>query len=432
MNQSLYLDVAASKRQGWLAAGGFVLIALFILALPVLEFASHSNIREALRHAVFIEIYNRTVISTNYFQDGFVRRGLSGTITSLFSSSWTLSTLFFVGLSSISLILALSAVIRRLAVRTSYQIALYLSTVLALSPQAFWGWSLDPVRTDMLVATSVTVCVVMWLGGHRAAAVTSLLAGLLVHETAIVFGAPLLILMMWHDQRSSLIDLRQSLLFTMLLVIGVIVLLVSQHFYSAPSDIIASHMRSRSPPDLSSNSDHLLWRDIAIYMSVSGSRGLMTAVCSNLEMNPQYWFMGCAAFAVIWAHLYITRIGNYSLLSFCLVGIPPLIFMLLVANDTGRWLKLSALNIWLLQSFLLLRAPVLPMLTRRRAAIGLSLLAALVWMGPSRYFYVNDAAHALALRTGFADPPPLGLWMDRCASGWRADVYGRATLGEAP
>jgi len=128
----------------------FLGVAVALLVRPYLRIFLQRGVQGTLRHIADAEIYSRTVLAANYYNDGFVRRGLGGTIASTLSSDWNESTILFIIISLICFFVPILILLRRLSTALGPPQALYLAAVLGLSPQAFFGWSRDPSRTDLL------------------------------------------------------------------------------------------------------------------------------------------------------------------------------------------------------------------------------------------------------------------------------------------
>ena len=410
--------------RNWLMPAIIVVAVLVaFLRLNILT-ATYMGFDAAIYYLVDFATYNRTVIASNYFNDGFVRRGLGGTIATLLSPDWRQSTLFFVLFSFVLLLLPLILLVRSLADRLPPSAVGYMGLVLAFSPQTFLGWSRDPARTDMFVGGCIALAVVCALHRKRLAAIAMVLIGMLAHETAIVFGAPLLLAMNWMDYRAREIDRRLFVQLALTLIAGVGIILLAQTVLSAPNSAVAAHMLAEVP-DSVKNSQHRLWRDIAIYMAVAGPDALRTAICANLTANPQYLFMAIAALLVTGVYGIVFPLRRHWL-TWALVMAVPLVFMLLIANDTGRWLKLAVLNGWLVSVFYLVRGYAVLDNDETWMPLGVALLMVLLAMGSTPYYRVNRIARNTALTFGYRDPLPLRVWMDTCDPGWERHVYGVA------
>jgi len=271
--------------------------------------------------------------------------------------------------------------------------------------------------------------VCMLLGIAMATGLALILLGFLAHETALIYGLPLLAAFAIVDFRSGSLTHRQVLRLAAAALIGVAVIIVLQMIWSAPPEVTARNMLDQAPA-LAGDAKHQLWRDIAIYMAVGGSRALATALCYNVQMSARYWpeFFGCIALLALYA--LILPVRRHLSLAALVMWVPP-IFMMLVANDTGRWLKLGMLNGWLLASFLLLRGVADAQLGPRALKLGALLICGLLAMGPTRHNTINDAYSRLLDRLGYPEHTALDVWMDSCDPEWRRVVYGSST-GTSP
>ena len=121
-----------------------------------------------------------------------MHRGLGGTIEALLSSNSVIGGLIFTTLSLILLAIPLCLIVLRLGRKLEAKTLLYMTAILVLSPQTFLGWSRDLVRTDLFVLATIAWAVLATLTNRRVLAIGIMLVGFLVHETAVIFGAPVL------------------------------------------------------------------------------------------------------------------------------------------------------------------------------------------------------------------------------------------------
>jgi hypothetical protein len=105
-----------------------------------------------------------------------------------------------------------------------------------------------------------------------------------------------------------------------------------------------------------------------------------------------------------------------------LAVILPALFLNVVANDVGRWVKFSVVNAWVLS--LAFHSAGTLALSRRRVVLGLGLLVLLLAMGSSRVHHTNPASERVARWLGFSSAPEVGEWMSYCDPQWR-EVAGR-------
>jgi hypothetical protein len=362
-----------------------------------------------------IFVYSRTVISTNYFDDGFVRRGLSGTIARLLSDDWTTSGLLFMAVSAIWLIVPLALLIWRLGNKLSLAPSLYVAGILVLSPQTFQGWSQDLFRTDVFVVGFIAWAAFATMAGHRSVGLIILLIGFLAHETALVFGLPILLVLNAHAYASGEIDKRSEIQIIAVCFAGLVLIVLAQSILSVPDAVIADHM-TRAVPEIDDEIGKI-GRDIAIYMMVSGMRGIKTAICYNVDFNPQYYITSLFCLTVLAAYAFILPLRKHYVAMLIAVFV-PVIFMMLIANDTGRWLKMGVANAWMLAAYCKLRGPKVEP-SWPAMGIGLLLFAGLIAMHHTPYNYVNKTTLNISHSLGYADPGRLEDWMNQCDPAWR-------------
>ncbi|RYG70538.1 hypothetical protein EON77_13850 [bacterium] len=255
---------------------------------------------------------------------------------------------------------------------------------------------------------------------RRWTALVLVLAGLLVHETAYVFGAPLLVIAFWDDYRSGVLDFRQMGRLIAALVAGAAAILVAQGALSASPDALAASMVAAFPV---ADADRLI-RDLAIYMAAGGSRALGSAVCHNFELNPKWFITGVASLLVLAAYAVILPLWRRPL-ALLLAVFAPMLFMLLVANDVGRWLKLAVVNAWLLTAILALRHGEFRARTPPSLLAGVAALGVLIGMGYTPFDDVNAYSRDLIAKRGYRYDMTIEGWLDRCDASWREVVYGK-------
>lgn len=396
---------------------GFAAIALGLLAQPYLGALRTWGLARTWDGIYGSTMYSRVVVSVDYFTDGFIRRGLSGTLAALVSGHDPKGVLAFWLASIAAFVVPLALIVRRLAARTEPRVALYFAAILLASPQTFVGWARDPVRTDLLAAGFVAWSVVALLGDRRWLAVACILAGLLVHEVALLFGAPLLVAcaLVSSGKRPPADRWAPAAA----LVVGAGALLLVQAVSSAPAGDVAARMLSAFP----SSDENRIWRDIAIYMAVGGSHALQTAMCHNFVLNPKWPITTVLCLALLCVYAFVLPLRRRRL-AFAVAALLPVLFMLVIANDVGRWLKLGVLNAWLLAAFVHLRAAEPEPLRTAFVVRGVVLLALLAAMGWTPHSDINVATRHLIVRLGFVYDKTGEQWLDTCDPDWRSVVYG--------
>ncbi|WP_188517358.1 hypothetical protein [Alsobacter metallidurans] len=373
---------------------------------------------EAWESIYLRSVYSRTVISLDFFNDGFVRRGLGGTIANSLSSNWLHGAIAFMALSCVLLAIAVSVILTRLNWSQNFWDCLFLTGVICVSPQTFKGCALDFARTDMLVASGIAFASAAVMFRRSLLALAIILLTSLVHETALIFGAPILAVLLINScsvRQNAVYDLA---IYAVLLTAGTVLIFLAQRYYSAPNAALVERMM-RAGPDWVDHSA-LASKEIATYMFVTGLRGIRTAVCYNLQINQRYFMNTFLALLMIF--VYIPILNLTSRFTACLgVAFLPVLFMIAIANDTGRWLQLGVLNLWIYASSLQARGVATP--SRRGAYIVRSgLFIAVISIGATRYESINNLSSWLGDALGLQLSDPLAPWLDRCDPDWRAVV----------
>ena len=88
--------------------------------------------------------------------------------------------------------------------------------------------------------------------------------------------------------------------------------------------------------------------DPAIYVAVSGVRGVREAICQH-SIDPAYAIHVASGLLLIAGFAFVlrTRAGP-SWHALLLASVPPFLFASAVGNDIARWAVLATFNVWLL------------------------------------------------------------------------------------
>ena len=156
---------------------------------------------------------------------------------------------------------------------------------------------------------------------------------------------------------------------------------------------------------------------------VSGIRGVKAAICYNLDYNRQSYLS--ALFCVMTLAFYVVILGLQKHIRAVFIAVfVPVIFMLLIATDTGRWVKLGVINSWLLVVFYQLYGPNEKELSFKAMLTGGLLFAGIFAMGPASIFYANSATQVLTEKLGVPfDPDPAWIALDKCDPAWRTLLW---------
>jgi len=363
-------------------------------------------------------LYSRAVLVANYLQDGFVRRGLGGTIVALLSDDWRRSAVLFTIASMFWLAVPLALLLRQLGRRVGIAAMVFFAAVIALSPQTFLGWGWDLARTDTFAAGFVAWAAFAMVERRVGVAVACLLAGVLVHEVALIFGAPLVAVLTGRQVAAGGLDRRDGARAATALAIGFVTIAALQALFSPAPAVLAQHMLDAGPP--ATDPEMLRAKSIAAYMQTAGLRGVRSAVCFNLAGSPRY---------AIWAAIGLVVLGLYQPMlllgrrwsAFLLVAVAPALLLTVLANDSGRWVQLGVLNAWLLAVVDRCHAPPEAPSARQMAA-GAALLTVLLLLGSTRIDRVNRLPMMVTAALGVQPGPSFEAMIQRCDPQWQADL----------
>lgn len=367
-----------------------------------------------------IMYYNMTFLSANYIDIGFVRRGLGGTISRVLFNDPDTGAITFHILSTAALILSLLILGWKSLKKISFYNTLFLMMFCVISPQLFLGWENDIARTDMAVIACIVLAAVSLVTDRPSIAALMLFVGFLAHETAIIFGLPLIFVIALARSDTGLRGLRHLLPHAIGLAVAVVGIALVQGSLTPDTDVFVRRMIEHTPPPPEQWYKDI--RDCAIYMMVGGLRGLKTAMCYNLYYKAYPLMIAFTLLITIANGLILGVERHWMLFIMAIVG--PTLFMDLVANDMGRWVKFGCAATWVLSVVLHDRGVV--SLDGRRLVVSSVLLGVLLLMGSSGVHSVNRASEKLAVWLGYPAAPEIGDWMTHCDPNWRSVIAGSA------
>jgi hypothetical protein len=371
--------------------------------------------------------YNYTLLVPNYFSNGFMRRGLAGTVMSLIDDRpLTAAGVHFHVFSAIWLAVAIALVLGKVT-RANLAYGGWLGLVLILSPQ-FRLYDFDIARTDMFAAGFVAFSLFAALQQRWQIAAIILAVGSLSHEAVVIMGGPMLVAawyVAYRDERTSRAQIIGALGSLAALLIATALL---QSAFPADPEQIAATMRANTEPSPA--------RDIAIYMTAAeGARTLKTSACLA-QLNLAYPLFKISAF--IFIPFYYVLLGYRPIkihgLMFGAVVLVPLLFLTIVAIDYGRWFTMAAFNAWLCAALLAARSDSMVPAPRLNLLIAVPAIALLMAAGQTDIFYANTAT-VRAARTIWEKPivrPTDGIAI--CDPQWRdvTDGKGPASAAQQP
>ena len=282
-------------------------------------------------------LYHAAAIGFSYFDVGFVRRGLAGSVVSLLGPDRLLGTAVFHVLCAAAVAGGAAILFLRLCLPAAAR-WVYVLLFVALMLR----WAEDPGRTDLAVAALLVATVLAFQAKQLVLSCLCLGLSLGVHETGLVYGASLLAALLLDGARWRQVPRRAAAAGLLVLAAFVALYLLLGMLPHADVPTMVSVVRSRFPTN-----EYVDW---AIYFAVSGSRGVRTSICQNLG-DPTYPLHLATGLGVI--AIFIALLRNRakpSLPVALLAAVPPFLFMSAVANDLSRWTMLAALNVWLLSA----------------------------------------------------------------------------------
>jgi len=280
-------------------------------------------------------LYQAATIGFNYFEFGFVRRGLAGTIVYLSGLPQLAGTVCFHLLSAAFVSAAGCRYLERVPGGRDRKL---IFAFLLLSFVLFWAH--DAGRTDMAVAGCLAMSAIQILDLKPLRAALWLIIGLAVHEASFIFGLPLALGLLLSDRRYAQMPPKQlGTAIALLLAVTAVYLQIDKlpHVDNATATAI---IRSRLP-----RHEVVDW---AIYFATSGFRGVRTSICQSWEVNPNYLLHGVSGLAVIAVGTFAmggtdVRVWKRTLL----ISLTPFLFLYALANDMARWSTLSCFCVWL-------------------------------------------------------------------------------------
>ena len=122
-----------------------------------------------------------------------------------------------------------------------------------------------------------------------------------------------------------------------------------------------------------------------------------------MDFNPQYYITSLFCLTVLAAYAFILPLRRHYV-AMLIAAFVPVIFMMLIASDTGRWLKMGVANLWMLAAYYKLRDPKVEP-SWPAMGIGLLLFAGLIARHHhTPYNYVNKTTHNISRRLGSPTP----------------------------
>ena len=314
------------------------LIALGLLlalatATPLIRYSFYGDIFAAFDD----RLYQAAVLAFNYFEFGPIRRGLAGSIVYLLGHDILKASTWYFLLSAVAVALPVIWLYRGLPLPRMARFA-FAATIVAIMLR----WAGDIGRTDTLVSAGIAVAAIATSQGRLGLAALMLGIGLMIHETSVIFGVPLVSAILMRPGAWSAVSTASKRHGAAVLLLSVAVYAGMTHLPHASDTMMSEVVRAKF-----ASTKYVDW---AVYFALSGLRGLRTNLCQN-GLDPTYWMhpagglllVALTTMAVGWN---FRREGVLT----ALATIPPLIFLSILTNDHSRWAMFAMFNVWLLHA----------------------------------------------------------------------------------
>ncbi len=371
---------------------------------------NHDSI-ETWNHLQIFKSYNYTQLLPNYFTEGFIHRGIQGSVFYFFRGlGFQLSLILYHLSIALWLCIPLFVLLRRLA-QTPGRAWIWLSLVLLLSPQLFMSWARDVGKSDMLVEGFIAWALLACLDRRYILASLIIFTASQVHETGLVYGGSLFLAMGLLDYRAGKLKLdRAAISLGLLGSLWVLALVGQKYLGPTPQEQardMAAHLKDTS---LSSY--------LGVYMAVGGLRTILSSACFTFRYPGVYFNIASIYFVLAVHGVILPAFSRLRLGLLLLVAALPMTVLTFVAIDFGRWLMLAVLNWWLINAALQLRN--IEPLTIERWPPRTSMLAglAMIAMGSSAGGTASNFTGRIANRL-WSSPEPVK-WLDQCDPTWRS------------
>jgi hypothetical protein len=363
--------------------------------------------------------YSHGILVPNYLEHGFVRRGLGGTVYALtewFGGGRGGNARSFQLVCAIWAAVPLMLLVRRLS-RTQGSRWLWLSLVLLAAPQLFWGWTRDIGRSDMLVAGFIAWSLLFALQGRYVLAVLPLVAGTLAHETATIYGFPLLVALGFLDYRAERSTPTRLLAAAVLMAVSLALVLTAQLALSAPPERLAAAILDGGSQQIGAAQ--------AAYATIGGMRAITAFLCQSYgrPATPLFLLANVGVLALyvpvflLWSRQGVLMVAFTALL--------PMATISLIGVDYGRWEMFAVFNAWLTAVALQIRGVEPAGVSRTSYVLAAVALLALIAMKPARVYVASGAVSGIARaiwgQSGYGFAP-----LEHCDPTWRSVVSPRS------
>jgi len=309
----------------------------FLLALatatPLIRYRFYGDIFAAFDD----RLYQAGVLAFNYFEFGPIRRGLAGSIVYLLGHDILRASTWFFLLSAGAVALPVIWLYRDLPLPRLARFA-FAATIVAIMLR----WAGDIGRTDMLVSAGIAVAAIAAARGRLGLAALMLGIGLMIHETSVIFGVPLLVAILMRPNAWSAVSAASKRQGAAVLLLSLALYIGMTHLPHASDTVMSEVVRAKFAPTK--------YVDWAVYFALSGLRGLQTNLCQNGQ-DPTYWMHPAGGLLLV--ALTTVALGWNLRRDAALTAVatlPPFIFLSIFTNDISRWAMFAMFNVWLLHA----------------------------------------------------------------------------------
>jgi hypothetical protein len=311
LSLQLALRIFALIALGWVTA--------YAISLPL----AIAMVPGRMDHAVWLN--NGAFMALNYFDTGFARRELEGTLIRLFTRDPLIGGVAFDVISCGALATLMFWATLRAPISHPQRAAIRLVFAAVLFRVAQ-----DVGRADAAVMVCGLVGAWAAKSGRWMIVAITIAVALAFHETGFIVLAPLVAVVVFeHDAWRKGNRAGQI---AALLIVAVALAAYAWTFH-APIDVrpIARkiHTEFRNPA----------WPDVNLYFNLSGARGLRTILCMR-DMDDEYLSKVLKGFGVALAAAIALRPKRLGLTM--LATIPPFMFLSVIAIDVARWAVFAA------------------------------------------------------------------------------------------
>lgn len=322
------LPAPASGRPTWMTVLFVVVVAAASLRLPF-----HLALTGRLDDIFKWGAYQQAALGFNYFELGAIRRGLAGSVVYLLGPDILIGSTAFFYLSAFAVCLASAWLFARLDLPWPQRLAF-----LVVMAAIMMRWAEDIGRTDLAIAALLAAATLAVMRARYLAAVLFICVGLFVHELSAIFGIPLVAALM-ADGRLAKVRTRErwAIVIAVAVTAGLYLAMIALPSVDVPTMVRV--VRSKFEP-----SEQVDW---AIFIAVSGARGLALNLCQNRvdAAFPVHVLGGLAVIAC--TAMAIGEPSRTKWASVATIAVAPFIFLTVVANDMARWALLACFNVWL-------------------------------------------------------------------------------------